>query len=45
MLLIYGGVPEDNTHIVAFWFSKCENKGIAKVTPHIFRLNVGKNDI
>jgi hypothetical protein len=45
MLLINSRVPEDDAHIVSFWLSECKNQSLTEVTPHILRLNVGKNNI
>lgn len=45
MLLIDGGVPKNDTHIVALRLSERKNEGITEVTPHIFRLNICEDHI
>ena len=45
MLLIDGGVPEDDAHIVTLGLAEGEHESAREVTPHVVGLDVGKQDV
>lgn len=45
MLLIDGGVPKDNTHVLALGLFERENQSVVEVRPQILWLNVGEKDV
>ncbi len=40
MLFIDDSIPEDNAHIIAFWFSKSKDQSVIEVGPHVLRLDI-----
>ena len=45
VLLVHGGVPEDDAHIVALGLAEGEDEGVGEIAPHVVGLNVRKQDI
>ena len=45
MLFIDHDVPEDDAHIISLWLPKGENQSVREVAPHVFGLNVRKENV
>ena len=45
MLLVDGGVPEDDAHIVTLGLAEGEHEGASEVAPHVVGLDVGEQDV
>lgn len=45
MFFIDDSIPEDDAHIISFWFSECKYQCVIEVSPHVLRLDIGKQDV
>ena len=45
VLLVHGGVPEDDAHVITFGLTESKNESASKVSPHVVRLDISEQDV